>query len=91
MKTKDYNITDREEFFDLAKAEEGELHSTEARLNNSVGQLYSFVHKIQNNDLIILPRKKDPSMASTIAVGRAGPYEYMKKPPEILQYIIPAK
>jgi restriction system protein len=44
--------------------------ASEAKLNNYVGHLFSFVHRIALGDLIALPRKS----MSTIALGRvAGP------------------
>jgi restriction system protein len=47
--------------------------ASEARLNNFVGQLFGFVHRIVPGDLVVLPRKK----TSTIALGRVtGPYQY---------------
>jgi restriction system protein len=46
---------------------------SEATLNNYVGQLFSFVHRISLGDLIALPRKS----TSTIALGRVtGSYQY---------------
>jgi restriction system protein len=47
--------------------------ASEAKLNNYVGQLFSFVHRIALGDLVVLPRKS----TSTIALGRVtGPYQY---------------
>jgi restriction system protein len=47
--------------------------ASESRLNNYVGQLFSFVHRIALGDLVALPRKS----TSTIALGRVtGPYQY---------------
>jgi restriction system protein len=47
--------------------------ASEPKLNNYVGQLFSFVHRIACGDLVALPRKS----TSTIALGRVtGPYQY---------------
>ena len=46
----------------------------EGRTGRAANQLWNFVHKIQNGDLLVLPRKR---VAGTIAVGRvSGGYEY---------------
>jgi restriction system protein len=47
--------------------------ASEAKLNNYVGQFFSFIHRIALGDLVALPRKS----TSTIALGRVtGPYQY---------------
>lgn len=46
---------------------------TESRITNLAAQFYSFVHKIQKNDLVVVPLKTKPQ----IAVGRVkGDYKF---------------
>ncbi|MEI6104181.1 MAG: hypothetical protein WCP70_09575 [Methanothrix sp.] len=67
-------VTDKKQLYIYAKEEEP--FASEGRLHNSVGQLYSFVHRIENGDFVILPRKETLKTTRTIAVGRALSYEY---------------
>jgi restriction system protein len=49
------------------------LDATEAKLRNFAAQLFSFVHRIQENDMVIMPLRSKPQMA----IGRiTGPYQY---------------
>lgn len=67
-------VTDKKQLYIYAKEEEP--YAPESRLHNSVGQLYSFVHRIETGDLVILPRKETLKTTRTIAVGRALSYEF---------------
>lgn len=65
------SVTSREELASLY--ERAYPGAKKAAIANQVGQIWSFVNRIQPDDLIVLPLK----LRSAIAIGKAvGPYQY---------------
>ncbi len=57
----------------IAALKEALPDAVDSRINNLAGQFYSFVHKIQINDLVVLPLKSKPQ----IAIGKIkSDYQY---------------
>lgn len=61
---------------DVASAvETGLAHAKKAAAANYTGQLWTFLHTMQQGDLVVMPRKQ----TSQIALGRvSGPYQYQE-------------
>jgi len=69
-------VSDKNDLRNLCEQEPYGQDASEGRLNISTTQLNSFINRIQTGDIIILPRKNTLKTSRTIAVGRAGRYEF---------------